>query len=151
MKTTNHVISIKFATTVSHFYMTLTLKIFIWLDSLFFSCFYFSSNNMNYCHMSRLSTNTIPVKFYPGICLMVKKDLFIFFFVMIFFEAYLCGVGQPSPPVSKFHISSHLLYNAKNPSYCLKRKWLNILLNGLHFQRVRKVSKNSGNAGSYGL
>ena len=53
---------------------------------------------------------------------------------------YCCSVVQlTSPPVSKFYISSHRLYNAKN---CVlpEAEMAKHLLIGVHFQRVRTVS-----------
>ena len=59
---------------------------------------------------------------------------------------YWYGVGQrTSPPVSKFHISCHLLYNVKN-TVLPEAEIAKHLLIDVHFQRVRTGSKNSGNA-----
>ena len=60
---------------------------------------------------------------------------------------YLCGVGQPSPPLNKFHISSLLLHNAKNIVLPEAEMAKHLLIGvGQHFQRGRTVSKNSDNA-----
>ena len=58
---------------------------------------------------------------------------------------YLCGVGhRTSPPVSKYHISSHLLYNPKN-IILPEAKMAKQLLIGVPFQWVHTISENCGN------